>query len=147
MVLRQKSTNLAGVSNEDPLSSIIADIKKNPELRNSMLSLLYDLYKKEIGFKGSFDEFILEPIKLYRGVTDADKKGKGQEGFSAYSISKNRVIGYAHNRSSENPEVREVTVRPIDTYGAVNYIMDAEVEVLLPQNLSKELSMFLKSSK
>jgi len=114
---------------------IVDDIKNNPELRNSMLSLLYDLYKKEIGFKGSFDEFILEPIKLYRGVTDADKKGKGQEGFSAYSISKNRVSGYAHNRSSENPEVREVTVRPIDTYGAVNYIMGAEVEVLLPQSL------------
>jgi len=117
---------------------IVDDIKNNPELRNAMLSLLYDLYKNEIGFNGSFEKFIETPIKIYRGVTDADKKGKGQEGFSAYSISKNRVSGYAYNRSSENPEIKEVTVRPIDTYGAVNYIMDAEIEVLLPQSLSKE---------
>jgi hypothetical protein len=117
---------------------IVEDIQNDPKLRNAMLSLFFDVYKSELNFKGSFNDFLNTEITLYRGVTLADKKGVGQEGFSAFSTTKNRVSAYADEQAIGKGQVKEIKIKPIDTYGAVNYIGGGEVEVLVPTEFKKE---------
>jgi DNA-cytosine methyltransferase len=117
---------------------IVEDIQNDPKLRNAMLSLFFDVYKSELNFKGSFDDFLNTEITLYRGVTLADKKGVGQEGFSAFSTTKNRVSAYADEQAIGKGQVKEIKIKPIDTYGAVNYIGGGEIEVLVPTEFKNE---------
>jgi hypothetical protein len=117
---------------------IVDDIQNDPKLRNAMLSLFYDVYKAEFNFNGTFDDFLNAEITLYRGITLADKKGVGQEGFSAFSTTKNRVMPYADEQALGKGKIREIKIKPKDTYGAVNYIGGGEVEVLVPTDFKKE---------
>jgi len=117
---------------------IVDDIQNDPKLRNAMLSLFYDVYKAEFNFKGTFDDFLNTEITLYRGITLADKKGVGQEGFSAFSTTKNRVMPYADEQALGKGQIKEIKITPKDTYGAVNYIGGGEVEVLVPTDFKKE---------
>jgi GNAT superfamily N-acetyltransferase len=117
---------------------IVDDIQNDPKLRNAMLSLFYDVYKAEFNFNGTFNDFLNTEITLYRGITLADKKGVGQEGFSAFSTTKNRVMPYADEQALGKGQIKEIKIKPKDTYGAVNYIGGGEVEVLVPTDFKKE---------
>ena len=112
---------------------IVREIKSNPKLHNAMLSLFYSLYVKEIGFNGTYEQFLNTNITLYRGLTMGDKNNSFDEAFVAYTISNTRA--QSHTRGTD--EVVEIKIKPKDTYGAIQWV-GFEVEVLVPIPMSEK---------
>lgn len=111
-------------------SRIVREIIENKDIQNALMSNYYNIYKEKTGFNGSFDEFINKKITLYRGENPL--KDKLPKGFEAYTLYKDVATSFAKRN---NGEVSTITIKPRDTYGAVDYIMGTEVEVLVPTEM------------
>ena len=114
-------------------NDIAKDILRDDKLHSAMLSLFYHMYKRDIGFDGDFEEFLETPIDIYRGVR-SNKDNYKSGGFDSYSLSKDIANSWAKlGDKNSDGEIIHKQIKPIDTLGAVQYIMD-EIEVLVPND-------------
>ncbi len=111
---------------------IVMEILDDKKTRDAMLSNMYHIYQRDNDFKGSFEEFLQTPIKIYRGEQTSDTKGLESKGFDAFTSTKEQAEIWAKGGTGK---VIEKTIKPIDTYGSVDYIMGSEVEILVPNKL------------
>jgi len=112
-------------------------ITKSPEMRNAAMNLAYDNYKWNCKSENkeplSFEEFLVTPIKLYRG--ERGQKHVEDDVFDAYTFDRKTAEDFS--RSSEHAgesRVIEIEVRPIDTFGSMRSV--GESEIWVPAKLS-----------
>jgi len=106
---------------------IVKDIKKDDELKDALLSIFYYRYIDELNISDmDYDTFLNTPITLYRGINTKHGDYVNYE-FDAYTPIKHIADHFA----GKNGEVISKTIKPKDTYGAVQYI-GHEFEVLVP---------------
>lgn len=103
-------------------------IVKNPEMRNAALNLAYENYRNNTENPLSFEEFLVTPIKMYRG--EKGQKHVEDDIFDAYTFDPKMARHFA----GDNGTVTETEVRPIDTYGSMRAVGEAEIWV--PRQLS-----------
>lgn len=103
-------------------------IVKNPEMRNAALNLAYENYRNNTENPLPFEEFLVTPIKMYRG--EKGQKHVEDDIFDAYTFDPKMARHFAGG----NGTVTEAEVRPIDTYGSMRAVGEAEIWV--PRKLS-----------
>ena len=103
-------------------------IVKNPEMRNAALNLAYENYRHNTENPLSFEEFLVTPIKMYRG--EKGQKHVEDDIFDAYTFDKKMADYFAGSGGT----VTEASIRPIDTYGSMRAVGEAEIWV--PRQLS-----------
>ncbi|MBQ6679537.1 MAG: hypothetical protein IJM76_05885 [Lachnospiraceae bacterium] len=112
---------------------------RSPEVHNAALNVMYDNYKwycKDRNLEPpSYEEFLVTPIKMYRG--GSGKEYKKAAVFSSYTFDKKVAesftgsqVGMGH-AYDPNGVVYEAEIRPIDTYGSVFH--NGESEILVPR--------------
>ena len=104
---------------------LVSRMVSSPEMRNAGLSLAYENYKNNTKDPLPFEEFLYTPIKMYRG-------GHGQnhtedDVFSAYTFDRKTAERFAGQ--SDDATVTEAEIRPIDTYGSMRAVGEAEIWV------------------
>lgn len=113
---------------------IVDDIKNDFELRNSMLSLFYDLYKKETNFTGTFEQFLQTDITIYRGESGADVAGLPDDAFKSFTFKRQAESW----QTKYGSKLIELKIKPINTFGAINYVGGGEIEILVPTGYSRD---------
>ena len=103
-------------------------IVKNPEMRNAALNLAYENYRNNTENPLSFEEFLVTPIKMYRG--EKGQKHVEDDVFDAYTFDPKMAKHFAGDTGT----VTEAEIRPIDTYGSMRAVGEAEIWV--PRQLS-----------
>lgn len=103
-------------------------VVKNPEMRNAALNLAYENYRNNTDNPLPFEEFLVTPIKMYRG--EKGQKHVEDDIFDAYTFDKKMASHFA----GSNGTVTETSIRPIDTYGSMRAVGEAEIWV--PRQLS-----------
>lgn len=93
------------------------------EMRNAGLSLAYENYKNCTDDPMPFDRFLSTPVTMYRG-------GRGQKHtkddvFSAYTFDRKIAEKFA----GKGGKITEAKIRPIDTYGSMRAVGEAEIWV------------------
>ena len=111
-------------ANSEYKPRVVSAVIRNTKARSAALSIMYLNYQYETGGNLSFEEFLVTPIKMYRG-------GRGQKHieddvFSSYSLSKKVAEKFAGN----DGKIYEAEIRPIDTWGSVK--TTGESEILVP---------------
>ena len=116
---------------------LLDQMLKSPEVRNAGLSLAYENYKNVCKYQGKepldFEKFLVTPVSLYRG--DKGRKRTKDDVFDAYTFDKSTAKWFAGDRG----EVIEKKVRPIDTYGSMRAV--GEAEIWIPKEMSPEKRM------
>ena len=107
-------------------------IVKDEKTRNAALNLAYENYRHNAENPVPFEEFLTTPIKLYRG--ESGQKYVSDDVFDAYSFDKKTAEGFANK--GPNPKVLEIEVRPIDTFGSMRAVGEAEIWV--PRDLIRK---------
>ena len=105
---------------------------RNPDMRNAALNLAYENYKWNTKEPLSFEEFLTTPIKMYRG--ESGQKHRKDDVFDAYTFDKKTAEYFADKSGRGGGTVTEIEVRPIDTYGSMRAVGEAEIWV--PRQLS-----------
>lgn len=109
-------------------------VTKSPEIRNAALNLAYDNYKCQCESERKdplpFEQFLVTPIKLYRG--EKGQKHVKNDVFDAYTFDRKTAEYFAG--SGKDARVTEIEVRPIDTYGSMRSV--GEAEIWIPSSLS-----------
>jgi len=103
-------------------------ILSSPEMRNAGLNLAYENYRNNIDKPVSFEKFLVTPIKVYRG--EKGQKHIKDDVFDAYTFDRKMAEHFA----GENGNIIEAEVRPIDTYGSMRAV--GEAEIWIPRKLS-----------
>ena len=103
-------------------------ITSSPEVRNAALNLAYENYKNSTDNPLGFEDFLVTPIKVYRG--ENGQKHIEDDVFDAYSFDKKTAEYFA----GHNGKVTEAEIRPIDTYGSMRAVGEAEIWV--PREIS-----------
>lgn len=103
-------------------------VVKNAEMRNAALNLAYENYRQNTDSPLSFEEFLVTPIKVYRG--EKGQKHVEDDVFDAYTFDKKMARHFAGDKGT----VTEAEVRPIDTYGSMRAVGEAEIWV--PRQIS-----------
>ena len=93
------------------------------EMRNAGLSLAYENYKNCTDSPLSFEEFLTTPIKMYRG--GHGQKHTKDDIFSAYTFDRKTAEHFAGSHG----KITEAKIRPIDTYGSMRAVGEAEIWV------------------
>ena len=111
-------------ANSEYKPRVVSAVIRNTKARSAALSIMYLNYQYETGGNLSFEEFLVTPIKMYRG-------GRGQKHieddvFSSYSLSRKVAEKFAGN----DGKIYEAEIRPIDTWGSVK--TTGESEILVP---------------
>ena len=124
--------------NHEVKEALVAQMTKSPEVHNAALNIMYGNYKyfcKEQGTEPlPYDEFLVTPIKMYRGGTG--KEYDGVSPFSSYTFSRKVAESFTGSdvgqgaKLDPNGVVYEAEIRPIDTYGSV--FTNGESEILVP---------------
>lgn len=124
--------------NHEVKEALVAQMTKSPEVHNAALNIMYGNYKyfcKEQGTEPlPYDEFLVTPIKMYRGGTG--KEYDGVSPFSSYTFSRKVAESFTGSdvgqgaKFDPNGVVYEAEIRPIDTYGSV--FTNGESEILVP---------------
>lgn len=115
---------------------------QSPEVHNAALNIMYGNYKyfceSEKKEPLSYDEFLVTPIKVYRGGNG--KEYKKASVFSSYTFDKKVAgsftgseVGMGH-KPDPNGVIYEAEIRPIDTYGSV--YTNGESEILVPRMIA-----------
>lgn len=110
---------------------LVRQISKDPGLLSAGHHVMFDQWQvtgsKHGGITAglSKEEFLDTPFTLYRGGD------LGQPGFDSYSMSREVAEGFARQNGTT---LREITIKPKDTYGMYQTI--AELEVLVPSEVS-----------
>ena len=103
-------------------------IVSSPEMRSAAMSLAYENYRNNIDEPMSFRRFLTTPIKVYRG--ERGQKHIEDDVFDAYTFDRKM----AEHFSGPNGTIIETEVRPIDTFGSMRAV--GEAEIWIPRNLS-----------
>lgn len=103
-------------------------VVKNPATRNAALNLAYENYRNSTDNPLPFEKFLATPIKMYRG--EKGQKHVADDIFDAYTFDSKMARHFA----GQNGTVTEVEIRPIDTYGSMRAVGEAEIWV--PRQLS-----------
>lgn len=106
---------------------LVDKMLSSPEMRNAGLNLAYQNYKDVLESRGEkpmpFEEFLVTPIKMYRG--GYGQKHTSDDVFSAYTFDRKIAERFA----GKNGVVTEAEIRPIDTYGSMRAVGEAEIWV------------------
>ena len=116
---------------------LVHQLTGNKDIHNAALNVMYDNYRfnceREKTEPLSFEEFLVTPIKMYRG-------GNGKEhgstpAFSSYTFDKNIAEQFRDSEigskvKTDKGVVYEAEIRPIDTYGSL--LTNGEMEVFVP---------------
>lgn len=107
---------------------VVNGLIASPEARSAALSLMYKNYQNN-GGELSFEEFLVTPIKMYRG--GHGQKHIDDDVFSSYTFDRKVAehFAYQFEGSRETGRVYEAEIRPIDTWGSVNTIGESEIMV------------------
>lgn len=105
---------------------------KNPEMRNAALNMAYENYKNSVEKPLPFEEFLVTPIKMYRG--ENGQRHLEDDVFDAYTFDRKMAEHFASKPGKGESKVIEIEVRPIDTYGSMRAVGEAEIWV--PRQLS-----------
>ena len=105
---------------------------KNPEMRNAALNMAYENYKNNVESPVPFEEFLVTPIKMYRG--ENGQRHLEDDVFDAYTFDRKMAEHFASKPGKGESKVIEIEVRPIDTYGSMRAVGEAEIWV--PRQLS-----------
>ena len=103
-------------------------IVSSPEMRSAAMSLAYENYRNNIDEPMSFQRFLTTPIKVYRG--ERGQKHIEDDVFDAYTFDRKM----AEHFSGPNGTIIETEIRPIDTFGSMRAV--GEAEIWIPRNLS-----------
>ena len=98
-------------------------IVSTPEMRNAALNLAYENYRHNTDNPMGFEEFLVTPIKMYRG--GHGQKHVKDDVFSAYTFDRKMAEHFA----GPNGVITEAEIRPIDTYGSMRAVGEAEIWV------------------
>ena len=107
----------------------------SPEVRNAALNLSYHMYKKEQGTDLSFEEWLVTPIKMYRGGKGKEHRHGGKEDedrdfCTSFSFRKDTAEKFAKDYGGS---VTTIEIRPIDTIGSPGAYADGECEIFVPK--------------
>lgn len=105
---------------------------KNPEMRNAALNMAYENYKNSVEKPLPFEEFLVTPVKMYRG--ENGQRHLEDDVFDAYTFDRKMAEHFASKPGKGESKVIEIEVRPIDTYGSMRAVGEAEIWV--PRQLS-----------
>ena len=121
---------------------LVRELTSNPEIRNAALNIMYKNYVTHTKYSEretplSFEEFLVTPIKMYRG--GSGKEREKPSAFSSYTFSKKAAARFksspeGHGRESDAGRVWEGMIRPIDTYGSLN--TSGEMEIFVPRAIA-----------
>ena len=110
----------------------------NPEVRNAAMNIMYKNYASYCKYAEhkeplSFEDFLVTPIKMYRG--GSGKEYKNPDVFSSYTFSKDVASKFRNSEVGSSVEtdkgrVYEAEIRPIDTFGSLN--TSGEMEIFVP---------------
>ena len=103
--------------------ALVSAMIGSQEMRNAGLSLAYENYKNNADKPLSFEEFLTTPIMMYRG--GHGQKHTEDDVFSAYTFDKKTAEHFA----GSNGVVTSAPIRPIDTYGSMRCVGEAEIWV------------------
>lgn len=121
--------------NNDIKPKLVQELTANSEVRNACLNIMYENYK-DTGGKLSFKDFLLTPIKMYRG--GSGKEYKKASAFSSYTLDRKAAEKFKNGPTGHEPEkdgeIYEAEIRPIDTYGSLN--TSGEMEILVPRMIA-----------
>ena len=128
--------------NNDVKETLVCQLTRNPETHNAALNQMYNNYKvfceTEKEEPLSFEEFLVTPIKMYRGGSGKEHKEAAM--FSAYTFDRKVAEMFtdsdygSKSRVGLSGVVYEASIRPIDTYGSVFY--NGEMEILVPRGMA-----------
>ena len=119
----------------------VYEMTKSPEVHNAALNVMYANYKDNCKDEKkeplSFEDFLVTPMKMYRG--GSGKEYKKASPFSSYTFRKEvaekfKASETGHGEASDDGVVYEAEIRPIDTYGSINN--SGEMEVFVPRNIA-----------
>lgn len=107
----------------------------SPEARNAALNLAYFMCKQERKTDLSFDEWLVTPMKMYRGGAGekhryADETDEDRDFCASFSFRKDVAESFAKDHSGS---VTAIAIRPIDTIGSPGMYGSGECEVLVPR--------------
>ncbi len=128
--------------NHEYKDNLTKQMIQSPEVHNAALNIMYGNYKYDCEAKKkeplSFDEFLVTPIKMYRGGTG--KEYEKASVFSSYTFDRDVAgsftgseVGMGH-APDPNGVIYEAEIRPIDTYGSV--FTNGEAEILVPREIA-----------
>lgn len=128
--------------NHEYKDNLTKQMIQSPEVHNAALNIMYGNYKYDCEAKKkeplSFDEFLVTPIKMYRGGTG--KEYDKASVFSSYTFDRDvagsftgSTVGMGH-APDPNGVIYEAEIRPIDTYGSV--FTNGEAEILVPREIA-----------
>lgn len=121
--------------NNDIKPKLVQELTANSEVRNACLNIMYENYK-DTGGELSFKDFLLTPIKMYRG--GSGKEYKKASAFSSYTLDRKAAEKFKNGPTGHEPEkdgeIYEAEIRPIDTYGSLN--TSGEMEILVPRMIA-----------
>lgn len=128
--------------NNDVREDLVCQLTRNPETHNAALNQMYNNYKvfceTEKEEPLSFEEFLVTPIKMYRG--GSGKEHKEAAVFSSYTFDREAAELFtdsdygSKSRAGLSGVVYDASIRPIDTYGSVYY--NGEMEILVPRGMA-----------
>ena len=111
---------------------------RSPETHNAALNVMYANYKALCKTNNTeplgFDDFLVTPIKMYRGGNGKEYQKRGE--FASYSFDKKIAEVFTGSETGQgasydpNGVIYEAEIRPIDTYGSVFH--NGEMEILVP---------------
>ena len=108
-------------------------IVSTPEMRNAGLNLAYENYKENTENPLPFNRFLVTPIKMYRG--GHGQKHTKDDVFSAYTFDRKMAEHFA----GPDGVITEAEIRPIDTYGSMRAVGEAEIWVPRTMAPNKEM--------
>ena len=128
--------------NHEAKPALVYQLTQNPEVHNAALNTMYQNYKYHCSEEGaeplSYDEFLVTPIKMYRGGTGKEYDKAAE--FSSYTFDRKVAESFTGSETGQgaaydpNGTVYEAEIRPIDTYGSV--YTTGESEILVPSYIA-----------
>lgn len=124
--------------NHEVKPKLVYDMTRNPEVHNALLNAMYQNYVVHTKYAEkekplSFEEFLVTPIKMYRG--GSGKEYKTAAAFSSYTFDKRIAERFksdptGHGKESDPGKIYEAMIRPIDTFGCLGSA--GEMEIFVP---------------
>ena len=107
----------------------------SPEARNAALNLAYFMCKQERKTDLSFDEWLVTPMKMYRGGAGKGHSHTGKEDedrdfCTSFSFRKDTAEAFAKQHRGS---LTTIEIRPIDTIGSPGMYGSGECEVMVPR--------------
>ena len=127
-----QDSSYRGLLAENALSS--------PEVRNAALNLSYYMCKQEGATDLTFEEWLVTPMKLYRGGKNEEHRHSGKDEqdrdfCTSFSFRKDTAEAFAKQYGGS---LTTIEIRPIDTIGSPGMYASGECEILVPRWMISE---------